>query len=133
MPNVPKITSSEGIREWRPSTSYISGDIVYLDKSSNYGDSNFSNSIYLCRINHISDSSSFFNDNSKWKILNSGYEHIQEVASTTWQVDHSLGRFPTVMVTGASNRMIDAEIDHSNINRLFVKLSKPLTGRVYCT
>jgi hypothetical protein len=122
-----------GITEWQPETSYVVGDIIYIDRTSSFGDVSFTNSIYVCISNHTSDDSSFFNNQVNWKVLNSGYEHIQSVASTSWQVDHNLGRFPSVMVTNASNLMIDGEIDHSNTNRLFVRFNTPLSGRVYCT
>tara|TARA_B100001778_G_scaffold334976_1_gene350071 strand:+ start:7152 stop:8108 length:957 start_codon:yes stop_codon:yes gene_type:complete len=122
-----------GITEWQSSTGYEIGDIIYIDRTSSYGDANFTNSIYVCISDHTSDGSSFFNDQANWKVLNSGYEHVQSVASTSWQVDHSLGRFPSVMVTNSSDVLIDGEVEHSNTNRLFVRFNKPLTGRVYCT
>lgn len=122
-----------GISQWQAETSYLIGDIIYIDRTSSYGDVSFTNSIYVCISDHTSDASSFFSDQANWKVLNSGYEHIQSVASTSWQVDHNLGRFPSVMVTNSSNLMIDGEIDHSNTNRLFVKFNTPLAGRVYCT
>lgn len=132
MPNVPRRAISAGIREWQAGTSYLIGDLVYFNLTSSYGDANFSNSMYVCRISHTSDSV-FSSDSDKWKVLNSGYEHVQNVAATNWQVDHSLGRFPSVMVTNSLNEMIDGKIEHSNKNRLFVRFNKPLIGRVYCT
>jgi hypothetical protein len=122
-----------GIAEWQGNTTYGIGNLVYVDRTSAYGDASFTNSIYVCISSHTSDVSNFFNDQANWKVLNSGYEHVQSVASTSWQVDHQLGRFPTVMVTNASDQMIDGEIEHSNSNRLFVRFNTPITGRVYCT
>lgn len=122
-----------GIVEWQTSTAYSISDLIFIDKDSSFGDASFMNGIYVCITGHTSDSSNFTTDSANWKVLNSGYEHVQGSGSTDWQVDHNLGRFPSVMVTDSSDTEIMAEIEHITTSQLFVRLNSSITGRVYCT
>jgi len=122
-----------GIVEWQVSTNYTVSDLVFIDKDSSYGDVSFMNGIYVCTSSHTSHASDFTSDSANWKILNSGYEHAQGIASTDWQIDHNLGRFPSVMVTDSTDTEIMVEVEHTTINQLFIRSNSAITGKVYCT
>lgn len=122
-----------GVSEWQSNTSYEEGDLIFIDRFSVYSDTDFLNGIYVCITSHTSDSVSFINDRNNWKVLNSGYEHDQAVSLSDWQVDHNLGRYPTIMVIDSSGFLIEGEIEHVSRDRFFVRFNSPQTGKVYCT
>jgi len=63
----------------------------------------------------------------------SNYTHVQNVAATTWTVNHNLGRHPRVTIIRASDgAVVYAAVTHLNANSLRIDFSEALAGRVYC-
>lgn len=60
------------------------------------------------------------------------YRHVQDVASTTWTVEHWLGENPSVDVIvteqGSQVKMIPASIQHTNVNTLVITFSTARSG-----
>lgn len=58
----------------------------------------------------------------------SAYEHVQNIASATWTVNHLLGYRPNVSVKTAGGLEVMAEILHNSVNQTTIYLDSPMTG-----
>lgn len=56
------------------------------------------------------------------------YVHAQNVPSATWDIAHSLGKYPAVVVLDSAGTMLEAEIDYISVNHLAIMFSGPLSG-----
>lgn len=61
----------------------------------------------------------------------SNYVHTQALASSTWTVDHNLGKYPSVSVVDSANDEVEGGIKHVSINQLILTFSAPFTGRAF--
>lgn len=52
--------------------------------------------------------------------------------STTWVVNHNLGRKPIVTLLTQGGVEMIAEVVHTNANQLIVYFASPIAGRVRC-
>lgn len=62
----------------------------------------------------------------------SSYTHIQNSASTMWEVNHDLGKRPSVSCVDSGGTEFDGEVHYVDDNNLTVLLSYPTSGKVYC-
>jgi hypothetical protein len=63
--------------------------------------------------------------------VNGVYEHVQSAASTTWTVNHNLGRSPaSVRVLSVGGVEISCDVIEISPNQLAVNLVTAQTGRV---
>jgi len=62
------------------------------------------------------------------------YIHTQGSASTTWNVSHSLGKFPSVTVVDINNVQGYGVVTHTDDNNLTVTFpaGSPAAGKAYC-
>ena len=62
------------------------------------------------------------------------YIHTQGSASTTWNVSHSLGKFPSVTVVDVNNVQGYGVVTHTDENNLTVTFpaGSPAAGKAYC-
>ena len=62
------------------------------------------------------------------------YIHTQGSASTTWNVSHSLGKFPSVTVVDINNVQGYGVVTHTDENNLTVTFpaGSPAAGKAYC-
>ena len=62
------------------------------------------------------------------------YIHTQGSASTTWNVSHSLGKFPSVTVVDVNNVQGYGVVTHTDNNNLTVTFpaGSPAAGKAYC-
>ena len=62
------------------------------------------------------------------------YIHEQGSASTTWNVSHDLGKFPSVTVVDVNNVQGYGVVTHTNENNLTVTFpaGSPAAGKAYC-
>ena len=111
------------IPAWRPSTDYISGDIILVGVD-----------LYAAASAHTSGSS-FATElaSGRWTTLASGFNgtsfiHGQTIASTTWVIDHNLGRYPIVQTFNLSFTEIEGLVSHVNLNTTRVEFNIPVTG-----
>lgn len=61
------------------------------------------------------------------------YVHHQSVLSTLWDVQHNLGRHPSVSVEDGGGSTIYGTIKYVDDSRLTVGFKAPATGRANCT
>jgi hypothetical protein len=59
------------------------------------------------------------------------YVHDQALASAEWQVEHSLSKFPSVMVADTSNRIIYGDVTYIDANNVTISFSSSVSGKAY--
>ena len=59
------------------------------------------------------------------------YVFIQSTPSTTWNVTHNLGKFPSVSVVDSDNTVVYGDIDYIDNNSLTVSFSVAFDGKAY--
>lgn len=59
------------------------------------------------------------------------YTHHQDVASTTWTVNHSLYRRPSVTTVDISGGEIYGTVSYSSDTQLVITFSVPIVGKAY--
>jgi hypothetical protein len=55
----------------------------------------------------------------------------QTVASATWQVQHNLGKCPSVTIADSSGHQVVGDVVHNSVNDLTVFFSAPFAGSAY--
>lgn len=60
------------------------------------------------------------------------YQHIQSSPSTTWIINHNLGKYPSIQLLSVGGIEFLAEITHNSINQSTVTLTSPLAGIAQC-
>jgi hypothetical protein len=59
------------------------------------------------------------------------YVHNQGGASSSWTVNHNLGKFPSVFVVDSGNNVVVGEIQYTNTNSLTVSFTATFSGKAY--
>lgn len=59
------------------------------------------------------------------------YTHTQNVAASTWTIDHNLDAYPSITVVDSSGDKVHADIRYNSNTRISVFHSTPLEGIVY--
>ena len=55
----------------------------------------------------------------------------QAVAATTWNVNHNLGKFPSVTVIDTANTVVNGECEYIDNNNITLKFSAAFAGKAY--
>ena len=58
-------------------------------------------------------------------------EFSQVTASDTWTIDHTLGKFPSIMVVGADKKSVICEIEYDSITRVILRFNATFIGRAF--
>lgn len=78
-----------------------------------------------------------FNDEEYFSLSISGgsgdktYVHSQEVNSATWNINHGLGKNPSVTVVNSSDVKVIAEVEYVDTNNLTIKFVNSTSGKAY--
>lgn len=56
---------------------------------------------------------------------------IQSSPSTTWTINHNLGKFPAIQAVNSANQIVFGDIQHLNNNNARITWSGPLSGKAY--
>lgn len=59
------------------------------------------------------------------------YTHVQGTASTTWYVEHEMGRYPSVTVVDSAGTMVIGDVSYNNENSLTITFSVPFSGKAF--
>lgn len=59
------------------------------------------------------------------------YVFDQQQASSSWDITHSMGKFPSVTIVDTSGDEVDALVNHISNNHLIITFSAPLSGKAY--
>lgn len=60
------------------------------------------------------------------------YEHTQAVASTTWTINHNLGKYPSVTIVDTSGREWFGDVEYNSVNQCTATFSAAFGGKAYC-
>lgn len=60
------------------------------------------------------------------------YEHTQAVASTTWTINHNLGKICSVVTVDSLGREWFGSVTHNSINQVVVEFAAAFGGKAYC-
>ena len=55
----------------------------------------------------------------------------QTLPSTTWNITHNLGKFPSATIVDSANTVIEAQINHISINSLDIVFNNSTSGKAY--
>ena len=59
------------------------------------------------------------------------YVHDQTIASATWNVNHALGKFCSVMVVDSARTVVIGQIDYVDINNVTITFNGAFSGYAY--
>lgn len=59
------------------------------------------------------------------------YKHVQNLSSSTWTINHNLGKFPSVVVKDSGGSTVIGDIDYINNNVLNLHFSGSFSGEAY--
>lgn len=59
------------------------------------------------------------------------YVHDQAVASSTWVINHNLGRYPSVTVVDSAGTQFIVQVEYNSKNQLTVYMNGSTTGKAY--
>ena len=59
------------------------------------------------------------------------YIFNQGVAATIWNVNHNLGKFPSVTVIDTANTVVNGEYEYIDSNNITLKFSAAFAGKAY--
>lgn len=59
------------------------------------------------------------------------YVFNQGVPSTTWNITHNLGKFPSVTIVDSSGRVVIGDVTHVNNDQLTVTFNSAFSGKAY--
>jgi len=57
--------------------------------------------------------------------------HNQGAASTTWTVNHSLNKYPSVTIVTSTNVVIIGNVAYNSVNQLTITLANADSGKAY--
>lgn len=59
------------------------------------------------------------------------YTHAQNSASSRWDIDHGLGRFPSVSIVDSAGSLIYGDVTYNDENSLTVTFTSAFSGKAY--
>jgi hypothetical protein len=60
-----------------------------------------------------------------------GYVHIQEVASTTWTINHGLGFIPNITVVDTAGTVVEGSYNYPDLSTVVLTFVGGFSGRAY--
>ncbi|MFE9812393.1 hypothetical protein [Streptomyces sp. NPDC005548] len=63
----------------------------------------------------------------------STYQHAQTAPASTWQVAHSLGRYPNLSVITSDGRLVYADVTHASTDLAVITFPTPVAGTATCS
>ena len=59
------------------------------------------------------------------------YIHDQIVSSSTWSINHNLGKMPTVTVVDTADSVFVGDVEYIDMNNLVITFAFPFSGKAY--
>lgn len=59
------------------------------------------------------------------------YVFTQGVPSSTWTIEHNLGKYPSVLVEDSANDEVEGDIKYTDANNLVITFSAAFSGIAY--
>lgn len=118
--------------------------VTQIDDKNNYGFYDVSTAVedennlnyYDFTLTHVSSHGNLILDKYYTIMLAGGgydkhYTHLQNSASTTWQVEHNLNKYPSVAITVSGGRQGIADVVYTDKNNLTLNFSNAKSGEAY--
>ena len=59
------------------------------------------------------------------------YVHDQQVASTTWTVNHNMNKYPSVNIVDSANDEVTGEVKYNSLNQITITFTAAFSGKAY--
>jgi hypothetical protein len=59
------------------------------------------------------------------------YIHDQQVASTTWIVNHNMNKYPSVNVVDTANDEVTGDVKYNSLNQITISFTAAFSGKAY--
>ncbi len=59
------------------------------------------------------------------------FTYVQGVPSTSWNIQHNLGKFPSITVIDSAGTVVNGEYTYIDINNVTLTFSAPFAGTAY--
>ena len=59
------------------------------------------------------------------------YVHDQQVASTTWIVNHNMNKYPSVNVVDTANDEVTGDVKYNSLNQITISFTAAFSGKAY--
>lgn len=59
------------------------------------------------------------------------YVHDQQVASTTWVVNHNMNKYPSVNVVDTANDEVTGDVRYNTLNQITITFTAAFSGKAY--
>lgn len=68
--------------------------------------------------------------NEVW-ISSRSYVHEQGIASETWEIQHNLNKYPSVVLVDSAGTVFNSAIIYNDMNKCTVSMNGATTGKAY--
>lgn len=65
------------------------------------------------------------------EISSKSFIHTQQVANDTWEINHSLNKYPSVTIVDTSGNLVVGSVHYISTSKIVVKFSAPFSGVAY--
>ena len=59
------------------------------------------------------------------------YVHDQQVASSTWVVNHNLNKFASINIVDTANEEVVGDVSYNGLNQITINFTAPISGKSY--
>lgn len=59
------------------------------------------------------------------------FEYVQDVPSATWEIEHNLGKEPSVSVVDSAGNIVEGDYNYVNTNKVILSFSSAFSGKAY--
>lgn len=59
------------------------------------------------------------------------YVHDQQVASTTWTVNHNMNKYPSVNIVDSANDEVTGDVKYNSLNQITITFTAAFSGKAY--
>jgi hypothetical protein len=71
------------------------------------------------------------NEVAEVEVSDKNYIHDQGIAGSTWSINHSLKKFPSVTVVDSAGTVVIGMVDYTDLNNLTITFSSGFSGKAY--
>ena len=62
-------------------------------------------------------------------VYDKNYLHVQDIASAEWNINHNLGKYPSVTVIDSAGSEVIGEIEYIDTNNVKIKFASGFSGK----
>lgn len=69
--------------------------------------------------------------NAEVSLADLSYHHVQNVASSIWNITHNLGFYPNITVVDSAGTVLEGDLEYIDLNNIRVTFSAAFSGNAY--